>query len=351
MPSPTNQLAIGVDIGGTKIKAALLDLSSLTQRNHDAPIATLSTVHTIETPDTPEAFVAAIATTVKACIAEANIDLTTQPLSVGIATAGIVNHKTGEILGSTGNLPAITYHPFPLGQLVSQATGLSVHVENDANAAAYGEATAGAARGHHDVTMITLGTGVGCGLIINGKLLRGNHFTAGEAGHMRISLTNDRRCTCSRIGCWEIYASGTGLATTGRRELVEISRSVEAQALLSGKDADELTTHDIVKGYAQGNPVAIQLMDKWHFFVATGLGNLMNVLDPQVVVIGGGMSRFIEMPRLKRYLDERVMGNMSETPIRLAELGNDAGYIGAAQLALLQQNSSVNTQTVKVLTT
>jgi glucokinase len=325
-------LAIGVDIGGTKMSAALVDVSRGSEREGSRPVHLISERFQVPTPKTPETFVEAIAQLVRQCQAVAPVSMAGS-LPVGIASAGIINHKAGEILGSTGNLPAITYHPFPLGKLVSEKTGLPVHVENDANAAAYGEGFAGAARGIETYFMITLGTGVGCGLVIDGQLLRGRHFSAGEAGHIRISLTNDRRCTCGKIGCWEIYASGTGLAVTGRRELAEVLHSPDARDLLGDQDADEITTHAIIEGYQRGNRLAEQLVDKWHFFVATGLGSLMNTLDPDAVVIGGGMAKFVEPNRLKRYLHERVMGNIPQTPILMAELDNQAGFIGAAKLA------------------
>lgn len=328
--------AIGIDIGGTKINAAILDLHAVETRPPEAPIVYKTAVHKKPTPASPDAFIETIAELVKACLQEGGFQDKTLP--IGISTAGIVDPNKGEILGSTGNLKAISYHPFPIKRLVQEATGLPVHVENDANAAAYGEYWTGAARSqaYQNVIMITLGTGVGCGLILNGQLHRGRHFVAGEAGHIRISLTNDRRCTCGRIGCWEIYASGTGLATTGARELAEVAHSPEALNLLKGKDVDEITTHDIIAGVSEENPLARSLMKKWHFAVATGLGSLMNVLDPDVIVIGGGMASFIDQAMLRRFLDERVMGNMNQTPIRMAELGNNAGFVGAAQIAYLK---------------
>lgn len=322
--------AIGLDIGGTKISAAPLSEVQLNTMDLALMGHPLPGTQTLPTPTHTQAFLDNLVTIVKQC-QEAGGN---PKAPIGIASAGIVNHKSGEILGSTGNLPAVSYSPFPIAQLISERVGVPVHVENDANAAAYGEAKIGAAKGYQNVVMITLGTGVGCGLVVNGKLIRGAHFSAGEAGHMRISITNDRHCTCGRLGCWEIYASGTGLATTARRDLAELGKSDEVKALLAGKTLDEFGTHDLVAGFKAGHPLAIQLMDKWHFLIAVGLGSLMNVLDPEVVVIGGGMAKFVEIPRLKKYLDERVMGEMHKTPIAMAQLGNQAGLIGAACLAL-----------------
>ena len=323
--------SIGLDIGGTKLCAAAIDLTGLSQMEQLPPIADLlPDTHKQPTPQTEDDFINAIVSLVQ----EVQVN-GSSPLPLGIASAGLANPNTGDIMGATGNLPAIQYSPFPLGSKVSKALeGLPVLLENDANAAAYGEYKLGAGKGYQNVVMITLGTGVGCGLIIDGKLHRGAHLSAGEAGHIRVSMTNDRRCTCGRIGCWEIYASGTGLAISGKREIVEVLHSDEAIDLLQGKDVDELTTHDIVAAYARNNELAVSLIDRWHALVASGLGSLMNVLDPEVVVIGGGMAKFVELPRLRKYLNERIMGVMQETPIKMAQLGNKAGMIGAAQLAL-----------------
>jgi glucokinase len=324
---------IGIDIGGTKLSVAGFDANKLQATDKAYVQEALQRLAIAETPKTEGSFINRIAE----LIDHARGDVPANQCLVGISTAGIANPDTGEILGSTGNLPAVGYHPFPLGTAVASKLGVPlVHVENDANAAAYGECRLGAALGHQNVVMITLGTGVGGGMIVNGQLLRGSHFSAGEVGHIRISLTNDRQCTCNRIGCWEIYASGTGLAMTAKRDVSEMPNSPEALDLLQGKPIEELTTHALVAAYQRGNRLAEGLMDKWHFHIATGLGGVMNILDPDIAVIGGGMAQFVELKRLKHYLDVRAMEVMQNTPIVKAQLGNKAGMIGAAYLALEQ---------------
>lgn len=325
--------ALTLDIGGTKIAAACVEFPL-----HAASTGEVVLKHyEVATPKTSEAFIDAMATALEA------VRPVGEPWPViGISTAGVVNHKTGTLLGATGNLPAIDSTPYPIAEKLRQrlqggdmdALPLTIHVENDANAAAYGEYVAGAAKGYDNVVMVTLGTGVGGGLIIDGKLLRGSHFSGAEVGHIRISLTNDRDCTCGRLGCWETYASGTGFARTGRRELRELLHSAQAKDILKDKAVSELTTRDIIAAYHRGNPLAAQLMEKWHQHVATGIGNLMNILDPDVVVIGGGMAQFITIDTLNNYLYERIMEPMQATPIRIACLGNQAGLVGAATLAL-----------------
>jgi glucokinase len=333
MTVQTPTYALALDIGGTKIAAACVEFP-LTPANTGEVVLKH---YEVPTPKTSEAFIDAMATALEA------VRPAGQPWPViGISTAGVVNHETGLLLGATGNLPAVDSVPYHMADKLRQrlqgndmeASPLHIHVENDANAAVYGEYVAGAAKGDKNVVMVTLGTGVGGGLIINDQLLRGSHFSGAEVGHIRISLTNDRDCTCGRLGCWESYASGTGFARTGRRELRELLHSPQAVDILQGKPVAELSTRDILAAYRRGNPLAVQLIEKWHQYVATGIGNLMNILDPDVVVIGGGMAQFIELERLTNYLYERVMEPMQATPLRIATLGNQAGLVGAAALAL-----------------
>lgn len=321
---------LGLDIGGTKLAAAGFNVERLAQVDMAHVSESLERLAIAETPSVEGSFINRIVE----LLDHVRGDVPAQDTVVGISTAGIANPATGEILGSTGNLPAIARHPFPLAQQIEERLGCKVHIENDANAAAYGEYRIGAAKGANSVVMITLGTGVGGGIIINNQLLRGSHFSAGEVGHIRISLTNDRQCTCDRIGCWEIYASGTGLAMTIRREVAEMPSSPDAVDFMNGKALESLTTHDLMAAYKRGNRLADALMDKWHFLIAAGLGSLMNILDPDVCVIGGGLAQFVELDRLKNFLDVRAMDVMRETPIRLASLGNKAGMIGAAYLAM-----------------
>jgi glucokinase len=322
----SKHIKLGVDIGGTKIACSAITFQEDGQYSYTTP-------RTVATPTTANAFIDSIASSLSLVMKD--LGLSEFP-AIGISTAGIVDSTTGSILGATGNLKAIDRSPFPIAELLATKLGVkasAIHVENDANAACFGEVAVGAAKGYKNVTMITLGTGVGGGLVIDGNLIRGGTFSAAEVGHMRISLTNDRACTCGRLGCWEAYASGTGLARTGRREIRELPHSDVALDILQGKAVEELTTHDIVAAHQRGNTLAIQLLDKWHLHIATGLGNLMNVLDPEVVVIGGGMAQFVEASKLQDYLNERIMNPMQDTPIRFATLGNDAGMIGAAALA------------------
>lgn len=307
--------AIGIDIGGTKISAARLGWSQTEIQGYRED----------STPHQADAFVGTLLTLVRQLQAESD-----SIVGIGIATAGIVDTQRGEILGSTGNLPALREIP-SLKKALEAETGLPVLLENDANAAAYGEHCVGAARGSNHTLMVTLGTGVGTGIVIDGKLVHGAHFSAGESGHIAISMNHERLCTCGRWDCWETYASGTGLAQTARR-LLKATPNAEGTQLMAGKtDIEQVTTRDVVAAWRSKDPLAQQMMDNWHTHIATGLGSLLNVLDPEIVVVGGGMAQFVNFTLLTELTQQRAM-----TPgVKLvpAQLGNQAGIVGAAYLA------------------
>ena len=330
---------LGVDVGGTKIAVALLLIQP--KAGDPSPLSLqVEILHQQETPTpkTSGAFIGAMSDLCQAMLKQGGLDIT-KPLPVGLSVAGCAQSTTGEMIGSTGNIPAMDEHPYPIVKRLSERLGwhhheAMFHLENDANAAAFGEVVAGAAKGKENVTMVTLGTGVGGGLVVNGRLLRGANFSGAEVGHMRISLSNDRLCPCGRLGCWEAYASGTGLASSLRRQLRERLHSAEAQALKGTKTLDELTTRDLMAAVEANNPLALQVLDEWHLHIATGLGNLLNILDSDVAVIGGGMARFVQLHRLASFLNERLISTpMLNTPVVLAELGNQAGFVGAGALA------------------
>jgi glucokinase len=314
--STETRVAIGLDIGGTKISAARLNTTKGIER-----------FEKVSTPTDGRAFVAAIVELLKPLM-----DGDAVPECIGIASAGTVNSDTGEIFGSTGNLPALRQIG-SLRESLEQQLNVPVFVENDANAAAYGEARAGAAVGYADVLMITLGTGVGTGFLIHDQLVRGAHFTGGEGGHIAISKSKRRLCTCGRWDCWETYASGTGLAKTAQLELVAAPNAQSSLILQkNGKAIPDVTTYDVLAAYEAGDYIAKEVLSQWHQDIALGLGSLMNFLDPAITVVGGGMASVVDFELLTRLTQERAM----HAPIQLvpATLGNKAGIVGAAYLAL-----------------
>jgi len=314
---PDTATAVALDIGGTKISGGRMSIKT-----------GITDFQKVNTPAQGSAFIHAIEAlvlTLKEKDGEA-------AQCLGIASAGTINSETGEIFGATGNLPALR-DIGSLKETLESHLGIPVFIENDANAAAYGEARMGAAQGHSEILMITLGTGVGTGFLVHNKLVRGAHFSAGEGGHIVIATSKDRLCTCGRWDCWETFASGTGLAETARREF-QAAPNAESSLILSleKKTIAALTTHDVITAWRSGDFIAQEIMDKWHCHIAVGLGSLLNVLDPSITVIGGGMAQFVDFPKLTTLTQERAM--YKDICLKPAELGNKAGIMGAGLLAL-----------------
>jgi glucokinase len=319
------RIAIGIDIGGTKIGVARVNLDAI---RSDDQGELIELYQRTPTPSETQPFIEAIVSMVETVRLEsAGLDIG----AVGISTAGIVNSAEGKIMGSTGNLPAVQ-GVFPIKTILEERLNLPVYAENDANAAAYGECRAGAGKGYENVLMVTLGTGVGTGLVVNGKMVHGAHFSAGEGGHIAIDLHRERLCTCGRWDCWETYASGTGLAETARRMLAAAPNAHYSQMLIGHKEIEDVTTHDVIRAQESGNPMANEMLETWHLHIATGMGSLINVLDPAVVVVGGGMAKFVDFELLRKLTAHRAMPK--DTRIEPAMLGNTAGIVGAAILAM-----------------
>ncbi len=304
--------ALGVDLGGTKILAA--------------PISELKIVgepRQVATPQGPENIINAILDLV------AEFQKDSVLAGIGVATAGIVDTKTGEVIGSTGNLPG--WAGTPLKTIIEGRTMLPTHVENDANAAAYGESRARKFDNYECVVVVTLGTGIGGGIMCDGKLYRGAHYAAGEVGHLRISLDNKRLCTCGLFDCWEAYGSGRGLLMTGKEVLAGISPEQSELA----RDIDGLTTRKLITAARADDIVAQRAMRIWHEHLAAGLVTLAHTFDPNCFVLSGGLSEFVDYPLLEELVADRSLPTISEKlDIHKSELEGNAGIIGAAQLIL-----------------
>jgi len=310
---------IGIDIGGTKINAAIMI------PGESSPEKALNGWLTSPTPKDADTFLNTLVNMVLALQEKESI------AAVGISTAGVVDPMNGEVLGSTGNVPALQKLR-PLQQLLEKEVRLPVHIENDANAAAYGEYIMGAAKTTRNMFAVTLGTGVGMGLICEGRLYRGAHFFAGEGGHIAISHTHQRKCTCGRWDCWEAFASGTGLNTTAELALESASESVRQEFLQAYSADGQALTYAVVAACKDKNRLGQSIMDDWHHHVSVGVSSLINVLDPDAVVIGGGLAPFVNFDLLTERVRERSMSNNFQ--LLPAILGNHAGLVGAGYLAL-----------------
>ena len=283
--------ALAIDIGGTKTCYCLIDESG----------KILSEINKITTAKTVEEII----TNLKQPIYkyEKSVDV------IAIATAGAVNLDNNKVISSTGNLPK-GYSDIDFSKLSSK----KVFVENDANAAAWAEYKMGAAKGHHNTIIITLGTGVGSGIIVNDKLMKGQNGAAGEM-HFKLYPDKRRKCTCGSYDCWEAYASGTGLKITAE----EIYNQ------------DNVTTYDVIKGLDSDNN-AKRTFEKWQNDIIVGCIGLANIFDSESIVMSGSMAEFLDYEKIEKEVNKDIC----TTPVKIirAKFDNNAGMIGAALLAL-----------------
>ena len=289
---------MGVDIGGTKIAYALVSSGRL-----------VTPVKTVKTPRGEK---------ILSVVGKVYENFSKKYLisGIGISTAGMVSDD-GRIVGSTGNIPG--WQGTKVKEILQKKYRLPVVVENDANAAAYAEYQIGSARGAKPLLMITLGTGVGGGVVVNGKLVRGAHFAGGEIGHIKLSYAKQRLCTCGRYDCLEAYASGNGLLALIKHYFPDRYKKI--------------TTRDLFK-LSKNNILAMRAIEDWHFYIAEGICNLVQVFDPEKIILSGGLSEQVDLKYLNKQVAKQVLPAL-ETSIHIEKsvLNNDAGLLGAALLA------------------
>lgn len=300
--------ALGIDIGGTKICYGIVD-----------EVGNIITdVKKIPTPKTSDS----IYNTLKEIVNEnySQID------AVGISSAGAVNLENTKVLSSTPNLP-IGYNNIDFATLCDK----KVYVENDANCAVVAESQNGAAKGFRTVLMITIGTGIGGGVVNEGKLFRGSTGNALEVGSMKIFADKRQKCTCGRYDCWESYASGTGLkkcAENGAKTYTEFEQSV-----LKDKKPEEITTYDITDGVEIKDVFCIRVFEQWLDYMFVGLVSLTNIFNPDCIVISGGMCNFIDTQKMEDRINQESV--VTDVKVKTAQTQNNAGMIGAGLLALI----------------
>ena len=311
---------IGVDLGGTNIAVGLV--------NEELKIVKkLSTPTGATRPG--EEIVTDIAELCKKVCAEYGIELK-DVASIGIATPGIANHDTG-VVEYANNLP---FKKFPIADLLKKALGedVTVRIENDANAAAWGEACAGAAKGTSNSVMITLGTGVGGGIIMNNKIYSGFNYAGAELGHIVIQV-DGAPCSCGRKGCWEAYSSATALIRMTREKIEECRATGRASIML---DAPRVSGRTACDGMRAGDEAATEVYNTYIKYLASGIATIINIFQPEVISLGGGVSGEGQslIDALEPIVRKEQYGGdvVALTQIRIAELGNDAGIIGAAAL-------------------
>ncbi len=310
-------LTIGIDVGGTKIAAGVVgpDGAIVARTNRDTPA------------DSVDQTAAAICDAAAELIAGHDVE------AVGIGAAGFVSSDRSTVLFA----PNLAWRDEPLGARVAETLKIPVVVENDANAAAWGEFAFGAAKDVEHMVCITVGTGIGGGVVIDGELVRGEHGVAAELGHMRV-VPGGHRCGCGARGCWEQYASGRALVREGRAQAESGSLAAAQMLSVCGiTDPAELTGPMITKAAAEGDPCAVELLDDLGRWLGEGLASIVTLFDPSVVVIGGGVSAakdlLLKSAQVAFERNLPAKANRPHPSFCMAELGNDAGLIGAADLA------------------
>ena len=308
-------LTIGVDIGGTKIAAGVVDEEG----------SILETVK-VPTPSTPEGVVDAIVEAVRQVSTGHQIE------AVGIGAAGYVDDKRATVLFA----PNINWRHEALKDKVEQRVGLPVVVENDANAAAWGEYRFGAGQGHSDVICITLGTGLGGGIIIGNKLRRGRFGVAAEFGHVRV-VPDGLLCGCGSQGCWEQYASGRALVRYAQQRAAATPDQATVLLALGDGTAAGIEGRHVSAAARQGDPVAIDSFRELARWAGAGLADLASLFDPSAFIVGGGVSDEGELvlgPIRKSFRRWLIGGEWRpHAQVLAAQLGGKAGLVGAADLA------------------
>ncbi|MBO4452483.1 MAG: ROK family protein [Clostridia bacterium] len=311
---------LGIDLGGMSIKAGIC--------NDDGKILVKDTCPTVRTED-GDRIINDMAKLCLDVIAKAGLKVSDIEYA-GIASPGSADSERGIIIYAS-TLPFLNY---PVAAKLIEKTGLKkVYIENDANAAAKGEAIFGAAKGYKDSLFVTLGTGVGGGIIIDGKVYTGFNFSGGELGHTVI-VKDGMECTCGRHGCLECYASATGLINLTKEYMIK-DRSSKLWELCGG-DIDKVDGKTAFDAQRAGDKTGKEVVKEYVSYLACGIVDFINIFQPEVLSIGGGISKegetllaplreIVEREQYSRHSDKKTL-------IKIAELGNDAGIIGAAAL-------------------
>jgi len=317
----SRRLSIGIDIGGTKVAGGVVDLDGrITHR------ARRDTPHRSKSPSIVEDTIVDVVNELMEIVGSETV------AAVGIGAAGFVAEDRATVVFA----PHLSWRHEPLREAVQKRVAVPISVDNDANAAVWAEWKFGAAQGETHVMMITLGTGIGGGILVNGQVQRGRFGIAGEFGHMQV-VPGGHRCECGNRGCWEQYASGNALVREAR-SLFSANSPIASDLLdrVEGRPGN-LTGPLITDAARDGDPTARELLAEIGNWLGVGIANLAAAFDPGTFVVGGGVSAagdlLLDSARetFKRRLTGR--GYRPEARIVVARLGNDAGLIGAADLA------------------
>lgn len=305
----------GIDVGGTTVKCGLFKTDGVLVEKWEIPTRTENNGSEI-VPD--------VAKTIEEKLAEKNISKE-EVDGIGIGVPGPVNAE-GDVIAAVN----LFWGYKKLSKELSELTGLTVKVGNDANVAALGEAWKGAAAGAKNVILVTLGTGVGGGIIVDGKIVAGHHGAGGEIGHANVMHDETETCNCGNKGCLEQYTSATGIVRLAKQELA----SSEEPSVL--REEKELSAKAVLDGYKSGDALSVRVMDKVGEILGGALAMFTAVVDPETIVIGGGVSKAGQplVDCIASHYKKYAFSACRETPIVIANLGNDAGIYGAAKMVL-----------------
>lgn len=291
-------LTLGIDIGGTKI------FHSLVNKNGEI----VGEVKKEETPKTAKLIEEKLKEIIK--------QYEDKIKCAGIATAGAVSNENDRILSSTANMPE-NYRNIDFKNLNNK---VKVYLENDANSAAWAEFKIGVGKDYKNLVVLTLGTGVGGGIIINNQLLKGKSGAAGEM-HFKLSTNKKRKCTCGSYDCFEVYASGRGLKLTYQ----DITN-------------EDISTYEIIEKFNKNDKYAIEALKKWNEYIALGAVGLNDIFDTDIIALSGSMAQFADIKFIEEYINNETV--TTKTKVKLCEAGNYAGLIGAGLIAFELSNFS-----------
>jgi glucokinase len=321
MPEDLELLTLGIDLGGSKILTAVVNLQGEVLSSDESMTPAIKG---------RKAVIQSILDSAHRALKRANVAIS-EICAVGVGAPGLSNPETG-ILFTSANLPG--WQDVPLRDIMQERLGKKAFVINDANAAALGEFYFGAARGARNFIYITLSTGIGGGIVIDGKIYTGAIGAAGEVGHMTID-DNGPICNCGNRGCWETLASGTALAREAKHRIKEGVRTSILE--YAEGDVEKVTAQVIHSAAQQGDSLAKELIARTGYYVGVGLANLINIFNPELIVIGGGLSNIGDMllgPAFKVAGERAYREVFQVVRFASAELGRNSGVLGAAAFAL-----------------
>ncbi len=311
---------VGVDLGGTKIAVGIVSVYGKLLYKHSLRTEADKGVETV---------IGNIINGINTALENYGVNIN-NVAAIGIGSPGVIDSETGTVIAAFNFKGMVNVH---LADEINKHFGKSVYISNDANCAALGEVTSGAAKGYSNAIMITLGTGVGGGLIINGNLYEGGGSKGAELGHIVVNHKGNQ-CTCGRKGCWETYASVTALIKNTKEAADNNPDSILAAV---ANESEAINGKTVFTALEKGCPVAKEVFDDYVYYVAEGIIDLINIFRPEIVLIGGGVSHEGEklIAPIRNHVEKNCYGvGLIDIPkVERATLGNDAGIIGAAMFA------------------